>query len=277
MKFNSTYHNISKKSSTKRSLLPKITSFTLPSSSPLRSVGPRLLVINKATKKSEIEKTQIDIKINTSYSSSPSSNNSPIINKNKKKFLKNLELEDYSCDFSQIKCYDEQIVNPINNILQNSNKVDVLNKKYDIDESVSIFLNKFYNDGIFDLQLEEVSYGADFHNYNENYDQFKTRIQYQITYFKNYLEAIIEIPSFESKDCLKNEIVLKLKNMLLNSQTGPRKYKVIILTPRLGASWLERKLKYSRIIKFNNDYQYILVKVKKSFEQNVRDCLSEFM
>lgn len=246
---------------------------TLPSSSPLRSYQKKLLVLDQATKKFIIDNQHINININSSYSSSPIKR--IIIKKNDKK-VNFKELDSYSCDFSQINCYENQ-----NSTTTDSNLLKIVRNKlqggsYEIDENLSNFLNRFNNDGILDLGLDEISYRNN-SSPNISYNETNFKVIFEILHFNDHIETLIEIPYSEQMNQMKDNLVSFLREHLIDSQKGSRKYKVVILTPRSGASWLERKLENSEILKFDNNNQYIIIKSKKNFAQQIRNCLSQFM
>lgn len=249
---------------------------TLPSSSPLRSCQKKLLVLDQATKKCMIDNNQhINININSSYSSSPIKK--IIIKKNDKK-VNFKELDSYSCDFSQINCYENQNSTTTNNNLLKVARNKLQDESYAIDENLSTFLNRFNNDGILDLGLDEISYGNNpSPNISYSKRNSKAKVIFEIICCNDHIETIIEIPNFEQINQAKDNLVSILKEQLIDSQKGSRKYKVVILTPRRGASWLERKLQNSKILTFDHDNQYVIVKTRKNFVQQIRNCLSQFM
>lgn len=245
----------------------------LPSSSPLRSCGNKILILDQATKKCIVDSQYINININSSYSSSPIKKIN--VKKNDKKTNFN-ELDNYSCDFSQINCYENQNSKKINENLLEVVGNRLNNKSYAIDENLSIILNRFNNDGILDLGLDEISYGNN-PSPNISYNKTNLKIIFEIIYFNDHIESIIEIPYSEQIKQIKANLVSILKKNLIDSQKGSRKFKVVILTPRRGASWLERKLQNSNHLTFNYNNQYIIVKTKRNFAQQIKNCLNQCM
>lgn len=257
----------------------KISLKCLPSSSPIRNSHQRLLVFDQATKKSTVERDRISLQVNSSFSSSPIKKISHSVHARKKN--NNLGKSEIDpCDF---KCTQSDYFEPENELRSNLllKSVNFIQKKsYTVDESVSSFLNRFNQDGVLDLGLDEVSYGAENNStFNSNISptSHKSALKYHISYFSNKLETIIEIPSSEDIDidALKIQLVNSLRKALVLSQTGSRKYKVVILTPRPGASWFERKLQ-AYPLQFRNDFQYIIVTGKKSFAPKLKSCLKSF-
>lgn len=261
-------------------LSPKLSLTCLPSSSPIKTSQHKLLVFDQATKKSTTKTDQISFHVNSSFSSSPIKKISHSAQA-RHQYNKLGKFEIDPCDFecTQIDYYESQN-EPQSKLLFKAVKFSQ-EKSYSVDESVSSFLNRFNQDGVLDLGLDEVSYGAD--KTSTSYSNLspmprKSALKYHISYFSNKLESIIEIPSSEDVgvDDLKNQIVNSLRKALVLSQTGSRKYKVVILTPRPGASWFERKLQASPL-QFRSDSQYIIVTGKKNFAPKVKNCLKSFL
>lgn len=254
--------------------VPKTSITNLPSSSPLKSFRNKLLLCSEATKRVVNENEQISIHLNSSFSSSPIKKLPPPTNpfRGSNKYE---ETEHDSCDLdlSQLNsCNPQKSTQSINFDC----KSRFQQRSYIIDESVSTFLNRFNNDGVLDLGLEEISYGGDSHPLSPQVASASKNpaIKYHISYYHNKMETIIEISSCEQHKVfnLKKRILSELHQALVLSQKGARKYKVVILTPRPGASWFERKLQ-SYPMQFHGDLQYIIVNVRKSFAQKVKDCL----
>lgn len=253
----------------------------LPSSSPLRYSQPKLLATEKATRLEYNFDEKISVNVNSSFFSSPSKK--IILPKGKTTQLNPPETDGYSCEFSQIESFknNQGIPSKQEKLLTAIKENDNISKdlSYTIDESVSTFLKRFNNDGVLELGLEEVSYSVPT---NSSTPRKKNKsnnfgIELQINYSKFNIEAIIGIPPIKDANNLKEQILSELKFKLIASQNGPRKYKVVILTPRTGASWLERKLEASSSLHFHYNYQYIVIKTKKSFAQSIRDCLQDYL
>lgn len=188
-----------------------------------------------------------------------------------KKVLLNFDHKtvDDSCsyDFSQIECYKET---------KPKSTVRTLDtKRYDVDNSLTRFLKR-HDEGILSWNIEDVSF--DFSKVKTTASKNRkasSNIEFQIMYYKTHIEAIIVFPK-EGSIVSKSKMVGYLHEKLIASQTGPRKYKVLILTPRSEAAWFQRKL-WNANIKTCNKYDYILIKTKRSFAKFVKQYITELL
>lgn len=224
------------------------------------------------TKIVEEETTSINSK---KISSSITFSSSPVKKYND---IRNITDDSCSYDFSQIESYKTkkpEIKTSIELLLQDNN---VNNKKTyfsDVNEKVTNLFKKLETNRIIDLNLHDISFGtAEYHSKESvNKRLVPKQFTFRILYNKSSVESIIEVENLANNK--KQTLVNQLKEKLINSQTGKRKHKVIILTPRINASWFQRKLKTSNIKVKNNSSEFIIVKVKKSCIRFLKDCINE--
>lgn len=158
-------------------------------------------------------------------------------------------------------------------IEEEGNIVDKLkDKSFHNDFKLSKFLDNFNQNGIYDLGLDDISYGklseTPFANFN---------ITYKFFYINKIVEILIIIPNTSITN-VKDLLLNYLNDKLILSNTNNRKSKIVILTPRPQASWFKRKLfnlKIKNII--IDDNQYILLKVWKNYAQIVKQYLDEIL
>lgn len=218
-------------------------------------------IINKDSNLLNIKKN----KSSTIYSSSPI-----------KKYddIRNITDDSCSYDFSQIESYktkQPEKKSSIELLLQNNKMTEEKKYCFDVNEKVTNLFKKIENNRTIDLNLQDISFGTA--GYYSPKKLTSKRLNSKFLYNSLFVESIIEIQELEHNT--KQSIVSQLTDKLINSQTGKRKYKVIILTPRTNASWFQRKLKTFNIKIHNSNSEFIIVKVKKSFTKFLKDCINE--
>lgn len=192
-------------------------------------------------------------------------------NKRRKKPINDVKFNfDSTVDFSlQLKSSPNKILfNPENN---HDNKITQLANK-----NISAYLQKFNNEGVLDLSFADLTFEPILKHSIALKKCNNSGIKYIFLYSVRNLDVIIAIPINNNLKNLRFKLVNLLKNKINNFQVGKRKYKLIILTPRKEASWLQRKINNSAP-ELIGDYEYVTVKVKKTFAKLVKDCINQIL
>lgn len=145
-----------------------------------------------------------------------------------------------------------------------------------VDKKVDGYLQKLTNEGVCDLGLEDVSYGIK--SSPIKYSLMNETTGVKVVYFYTSLqtEAVIGIPKSNSSKTTREHLVAQISEVMINSQTGKVKVKVVILTPRNDASWLQRKIS-TAMFPAKSGYDYIIVRIRKSFTKTLKACISELI
>lgn len=188
--------------------------------------------------------------------------------------IKRLRKKPDSCNTEDVKAYDFSDIQCGFNSEKCKNFITKeVTQLCTVDKAIDGYLEKLSNDGVCDLGLEDVSYGIK--SSPIRYLPVNETIGIKVAYFytPTQTEAVIGIPKSESSITTRNILVTKIKEVWIQFQKGKLKIKVIILTPRNDASWLQRKIS-SVTFPNKSEYDYIVVRVRKSYTSNLKACLT---